>query len=107
MAVEGTLVIAPTSGRDVELYGDKKEAGEEGDKSSSPEDVSLLMERGDHWLSTRSRGNSELERRRAMARSKDKPRDEKSTDGQSFLPLPDMKVSPMELSYTNDHLEDH
>ena len=42
-----------------------------------------------------------------MARSKDKPRDEKSTDGQAVLPLPDMMVSPMELSYPNDHLEDH
>ena len=42
-----------------------------------------------------------------MARSKDKPRDEKSTDGQEFLPLPDTTVSPMELSYSNDHLEDH
>ena len=42
-----------------------------------------------------------------MARSKDKSRDEKSTDGQEVLPLPDMTVSPLELSYLNDHLEDH
>ena len=42
-----------------------------------------------------------------MARLKDKSRDEKSTDGQAVLPLPDMTVSPMELSYPNDHLEDH
>ena len=41
-----------------------------------------------------------------MARSKDKSRDKKSTDGKAFLPLPDMTVSPMELIYTNDHLED-
>ena len=42
-----------------------------------------------------------------MARSKDKSRDEKSTDGKAVLPLPDMTVSPMELRYPNDHLEDH
>ena len=42
-----------------------------------------------------------------MAMSEDKLRDEKSTDGQEVLPLPDMKVSPMELSYPNDYLEDH
>ena len=52
--VEGTLIIAAAAGRDVELYGDKKEAGEEGGDSSSPEDVSLLMEQGDHGLSTRA-----------------------------------------------------
>ena len=42
-----------------------------------------------------------------MARSKDKSRDDKSTNGQAFLPLTDMTVSPMELRYPNDHLEDH
>ena len=42
-----------------------------------------------------------------MARSKDKYTDKKSTDGQAVLPLLDMKVSTMELSYPNDHLEDH
>ena len=42
-----------------------------------------------------------------MARSKDKLRDNKSTDGQAVLTLPYMTVSPMELSYPNDHLEDH
>ena len=29
-AVEGTLVIAAAAGRAVDLYGDKKEAGDEG-----------------------------------------------------------------------------
>ena len=42
-----------------------------------------------------------------MARSKDKLRDDKSTDGQAVLPLPDITVSPMEYRYPNDHLEDH
>ena len=42
-----------------------------------------------------------------MARSKYKSRDKKSTYGQALLPLPDMTVSPMELSYPNDHIEDH
>ena len=42
-----------------------------------------------------------------MARSKDKSRDKKSTDGKAVLPLPDMTVSPMELRYPNDHLKDH
>ena len=42
-----------------------------------------------------------------MVRSKDKLRDEKSTDGQAFLPLMDMTVSYLELRYRNDHLEDH
>ena len=51
------------------------------------------------------RGDENPGRRRSMARSKDKERDKKSTDGQSVLPLPDMTVSPMELSYPNDHLE--
>ena len=32
-AVEGTLVIATAAGRAVELYGDKKDDGEEGEKS--------------------------------------------------------------------------
>ena len=42
-----------------------------------------------------------------MARSKDKSLDEKYTDVQAVLPLPDMKVSCIELRYYNDHLEDH
>ena len=42
-----------------------------------------------------------------MARSKDKSSDDKSTYGQAVLPLPEMTVSSMELSYPNDHLEDH
>ena len=42
--MEGTLVIAAASGRAVELYGDNKEAGEEGEKYSSPEYVSLSLE---------------------------------------------------------------
>ena len=42
-AVEGTLVIYADAGRAAELYGDKKEAGEEGEKSLSPEDVSLYL----------------------------------------------------------------
>ena len=73
----------------------------------SPEDVSLLLERGDHGLSMRERGNDDPGRRRSMARSKDKYRDKKSTDRQALLPLPDMTVSPMKLRYPNDHLEDH
>ena len=68
--MEGTLIIAAAAGRDVELYGDKKEAGEEGGNSSSPEDVSLLMEQGDHGLSTRARGDDESGRHRSRARSK-------------------------------------
>ena len=106
-AVEGTLVIAAAAGRGVELYGDKKEAGEEGGESLSPEDVSLFLEQVYHGLSTWSRGCDKLGGRRSMARSKDKSRDEKSTDGKAFMPLPDMTVSPMELSYPNDHLEDN
>ena len=106
-AVEGTLVIAAASDRAVELYGDKKESGEEGEKYLSPEYVSLSLERGDHGLSTWEKRNDEPGRRRSMARSKDKSRDKKSTDGQAVLTLPDMTVSPMELSYYNDHLEDH
>ena len=105
--VEETLVISAATGRDVELYVDKKEAGEEGKESSSSEDVSLSLERGNHGLSTRARGDDEPGRRMSMTRSKDKSRDEKSTDGQAVLPLTDMTVSPMELSYPNDHLEDH
>ena len=54
--VEGTLVIDAATSRVVELYGDKKEAGEEGDKYLSPDDVSLSLERGNHGLSTRVRG---------------------------------------------------
>ena len=57
MAVEGTLVVATAAGSYVELYGDNKEAGEEGEESLSPEDVSLSLERGDHGLSTRVTGN--------------------------------------------------
>ena len=95
-SVEGTLVIAAATGRDVEIYGYKKEAGEEGDKSSSPKDVSLLLERGDHGLSTRERGNNKPGRRISMARSKDKSMDEKSTYRKVALPLPDMTVSHME-----------
>ena len=53
------------------------------------------------------RGDDESGRRRSIARSKDKLRDEESTDGQSVLPLLDMTLSPMELVYPNDHLEDH
>ena len=68
MAVEGTLVIAAAAVRNVELYWDKKEAGEEGEKSSSPEDVSLLLERGDHGLSTRARRNHDPGRHRSMSR---------------------------------------
>ena len=54
-AVEGTLVIYAAAGRDIELYGDKKEAGEEGDKFSYPDYVSLSLEQGDHGLSMRAR----------------------------------------------------
>ena len=73
----------------------------------SPEDVSVLMERGDHGLSTQARGDDEPGRRRSMDMSKDKSRDEKCTDGKAVLPLLYMKVSPMELRYPNYHLEDH
>ena len=79
--MEGTLVISAASGRAVDIYGDKKEAGEEGDKSLSPEDVSLSLEQGDNELSTRARGNDKPGRRRSMSSSKDKLRDNKSTDG--------------------------
>ena len=54
-----------------------------------------------------ARGNDETGRHISMARPKYKSRDEKSTDGKSVLPLTDMTVSPMELSYPNDNLEDH
>ena len=67
----------------------------------------MSLERGDHGLSTRVRGDDKPVRRISMARSKDKLRDDKSTDGKAVLPLPDMTVSPMELSYHNDHLEDN
>ena len=43
-AVEGTLYIAAAAGRSIEIYGYKKESGEEGEKSLSPEDVSLSLE---------------------------------------------------------------
>ena len=66
-AVEGTLVISAAAGRAVELYGDKKEAGEEGEKSSSPEYVSMSLEQGDHGLSTWARGNDHPGRHRSMA----------------------------------------
>ena len=102
-SVPSTAVTADT-GRATELYGDKKEAGEEGEKSLSPEDVSLYLERGDHGLSTWEMGDDKPGRHRSKTRSKDKLRDEKSTDGQAVLTLPDMTVSPMELSYPNDHL---
>ena len=62
--VEGALVVVAAAGRDVELYGDKKEAGEEGEKSSSPDDVYLSMEQWDHRLSTRVRGDDNPGRRR-------------------------------------------
>ena len=68
--VEGTIAIADAAGRSIEIYGDKKESGEEGEKSSSPEDVSLSLERGDHGLSTRAKGDDESGRHRSRARSK-------------------------------------
>ena len=92
-AVEGKLAIASAAGRSIKIYGNKKESGEEGEKSSSPEDVSLSLEQGDHGLSTRARGDDESGRRRSRARSKDKSRDKKSTDGQAVLTLTDMTVS--------------
>ena len=67
----------------------------------------MLLEKWDHGLSTRVRGGDDPGRRRSMARSKDKSKDKKSIDGQAFLTLPDMTVSPMEFIYPNDHLEDH
>ena len=103
-SVEGMLGISATAGRYVELYGDKKESGEEGGGYSSPGDVSLLLELGDHGLSKWARGYGDPGTCRSMAKSKDKSRDEKSTDGKAFLPLPDMTVSPMEYIYPNYHL---
>ena len=63
-ALEGTPVISAVAGRAVELYGDNKEAGEEGEKYLSPEDVYMSLEQGDHGLSTRARGNNKQGRRR-------------------------------------------
>ena len=57
MEVEGTLIIAAAAGSYVELYGDKKEAGEDEGGYLSPKDVSLSLERGDHGLSTRARSD--------------------------------------------------
>ena len=105
--MEGTLLIAAAAGRDVELYGNKKGAGEEGEKYLSPGDVYISLEQGYHGLSTRARRNDEPGRRSSISSSKYKSRDERCTDGQAFLSLPDTKVSPMELSYLNDNLEDH
>ena len=93
--MEGTLYIAAADGRFIEIYGYKKESGEEGEKSSPPEDVSLSLEQGDHGLSTRARGDDESGRHRSRARSKDKSRDKKSTDEQAVLSLTDMTVSSM------------
>ena len=62
----------------------------------------MSLERGDHELSTRVRGNDEPGRHISMARPKDKSRDEKSTDGQAVLPLLYMTLSTMGLSYPND-----
>ena len=42
-ALEGTPVIAAVAGRAVELYGEKKEAGEEGEEYFYPGDVFLLL----------------------------------------------------------------
>ena len=67
-AVEGTIVIAAAAVRAVELYGFKKEAGEEGDMSLSPEYLSMSPKQGDHGLSTWVRGDDEPGRRRSMAR---------------------------------------
>ena len=103
--VEGTLVVSAI--RAEELYGYKKEAGEEEEKSSSSEDVSLFLEQGDNCLSTRVRGGDNPGKRRSIAKSENKSRGEKSTYRQVVLPLSDLMVSPMELSYPNDHLEDH
>ena len=69
------LVVSAATYRDVEIYGDTKEAGEEGNKYLPPEDISLLLEQGDHELSMRARGNDNPGRRISMARSKDKSRD--------------------------------
>ena len=54
-AVEGTLVIAAATGRAIDLYWYNKEAGEEGEKYSSHEDVSLSPEQRDHGLSMQTR----------------------------------------------------
>ena len=94
-AVEGAIVVAAAAFGGVELYGDNKDAGEEGGKSLSPEDVSMSLEQGYHVLSMWVWGDDEPGRRRSMARSKDKSRDNKSTYGQAILPMPDMTVSPM------------
>ena len=44
MEVEETLIISTAADRASQLYGDKKEAGKEGEKSLSHADVSLLLE---------------------------------------------------------------
>ena len=62
--MEGTLFIAADVGRAVELYGDNKNTGEEGGKSSFHEDVSLSLERGFHELSMWARENDEPGSRR-------------------------------------------
>ena len=74
-AVEGTLVIAAAAGRAVELYGDKKEAGEEGGEYSPPQYFSLSLEQGDRGLSMWVRGDDDPGSRRSMAWLKDKLRD--------------------------------
>ena len=82
-------------------------AGEGGGKSLFPEYFSMSLEQGGHGLSTRVKGGCALGRHRSMDRSKYKLRDKKSTHGQAVLTFPDMTVSPMELSYPNDHLNYH
>ena len=67
----------------------------------------MSLEQGDHGLSTQVRGNDEPGRRRSTSRSKDKSRDDKSTDGKAVLTLIYMMVLPMEWIYPNAHLEDH
>ena len=53
--VEETLVISAAAVRSIDLYGENKEAGEEGEKYSSHEDVSLSPEQRDHGLSMQPR----------------------------------------------------
>ena len=67
----------------------------------------MSLEQGDRGLSIRERGNDDSGRRISMFRSKYESRDEKSTDGKEVLPLRDMTVSYMGMSYPNYHVENY
>ena len=67
----------------------------------------MSLEQGDRGLSIRERGNDDSGRRISMFRSKYESRDDKSTDGKEVLPLRDMTVSYMGMSYPNYHVENY